>query len=115
MTFSSKYTYSQSNVLPCCYSRDLWRPSSQRQVSRRKNDTEPKKARDTLNLDIPPLNHVAKGAVVGLLRASKNQNHLQTVRQVDRPVSEGYIHIHIGAHREITGILVDSRCRFTYA
>jgi hypothetical protein len=24
----------------------------------------------------PPLNHVARGAVVGLFRASKNQNHI---------------------------------------
>ena len=29
----------------------------------------------------PPLNQAARGAVVGLFRASKNQNHLHVVRK----------------------------------
>lgn len=36
----------------------------------------------------PPLNHVASGAVVGLFRASKNQNHMFSLPVLI--ISDGY-------------------------
>jgi hypothetical protein len=40
----------------------------------------------------PPLNHVARGAVVGLFRASKNQNHIFSLAIVR--VKSGFEKIH---------------------
>jgi len=63
----------------------------------------------------PPLNHVASGAVVGLLRASKNQNHLQQVnKRWERP-RQGCLHVLVGPDAEIARVLIHTRRSLTNA
>lgn len=66
----------------------------------------------------PPLNQVAKGAVVGFVRASKLR---QTISLTLWVIKHGlrYIqpepHVHVGSDREVAGILVDTWGSFTDA
>src|ERR1700679_747615 len=56
----------------------------------------------------PPLNHAASGAVVGLLRASKNLTmfSIARVQRVTRVVPEP--HVHVCPHGQIARVLVHS-------
>lgn len=63
----------------------------------------------------PPLNHVAKGAVVGLLRASKNLNVLVYSSIIQEATFSPEEHVQPRTDIEVATVLVDTWGCFTHS